>query len=53
MMDPRAKIHRGYAPLMPSYLGRLDAGDVAAIVELIKSLRDVPAPRGSEGETVP
>jgi cytochrome c oxidase subunit 2 len=39
IMDPMAKIHRGYQPLMPSYQGRLGAGEVAAIVELIKSLR--------------
>lgn len=41
IMDPTAKMHRGYPPLMPSYLGKLGAGDVAAIVELIKSLRAV------------
>jgi cytochrome c oxidase subunit II len=41
MMDPMAKIHRGFLPLMPSYMGKLGAGDVAALVELIKSLRDV------------
>ncbi len=41
MMDPMVKIHRGFAPIMPSYLGRIDAGETAAIVELIKSLRDV------------
>ncbi len=41
IMDPMAKIHRGYQPLMPSYLGRRGAADVAAIVELIRSLRDV------------
>jgi cytochrome c oxidase subunit 2 len=45
IMDPMAKIHRGYAPVMPSYLGRLDAGETAAIVELIKSLRAVRPPR--------
>ncbi len=41
MMDPNAKIHLGYPPLMPSYIGRLDAGETAAIVELIRSLRSV------------
>jgi cytochrome c oxidase subunit 2 len=41
MMDPEVKIHLGYQHVMPSYLGRLDAGETAAIVELIKSLRDV------------
>ncbi len=42
MMDPTAKIHAGYAPVMPSYHGLLAAPETAAIVELIKSLRDVP-----------
>jgi cytochrome c oxidase subunit II len=45
IMDPMAKIHLGYAPVMPVYLGRLDAGETAAIVELIKSLRAVRPPR--------
>jgi len=45
MMDPRVKIHLGFADLMPSYTGRLDAGETAALVELIRSLRAVrPAP---------
>jgi cytochrome c oxidase subunit 2 len=47
MMDPLAKIHRGYQPLMPSYLGKLGAGEVAALVELIKSLRDTRAQPGA------
>jgi cytochrome c oxidase subunit 2 len=42
MMDPLAKIVRGYQPLMPSYFGRVSAPETAAIVEFIKSLRDVP-----------
>ncbi|HZS37040.1 MAG TPA: cytochrome c oxidase subunit II [Polyangia bacterium] len=41
MMDPLAKIHAGYQPVMPSYLGRLRPGETAAILALIKSLRDV------------
>ncbi len=50
IMDPAVKMHRGYPPLMPSYLGKLPAGDVAAIVELIKSLRAV---RPEEGARTP
>jgi cytochrome c oxidase subunit 2 len=42
MMDPLAKIHAGFAPVMPSYHGLLSPAETAAIVELIKSLRDVP-----------
>jgi cytochrome c oxidase subunit II len=53
MMDPNAKLHRGYAPIMPSYLGRLGAGEVAALVELIASLKDAhpqaaPEPQGGD-----
>jgi cytochrome c oxidase subunit 2 len=45
MMDPAAKIHRGFPAVMPSYLGRISPAETAAIVELIRSLRDVePAP---------
>ncbi len=39
MMDPRAKIVAGFKPVMPSYFGRLDAPETAAIVEFIKTLR--------------
>ncbi len=42
MMDPLAKIHAGYAPVMPSYHGLLSPAESAAMIELIKSLRDVP-----------
>ena len=42
MMDPLAKIHAGYAPVMPSYHGLLSPAETAAVVELIKSLRAVP-----------
>lgn len=49
MMDPRARLHRGYAPIMPSFLGVTEPADVAAIVELIRDLRDAaPAPAAPE-----
>ncbi|AKT42139.1 cytochrome c oxidase subunit II [Chondromyces crocatus] len=49
IMDPAAVIHRGFAPVMPSYLGRLEPAEVAGIVELIRSLRLVrPAPGALE-----
>ena len=44
MMAPATKIHRGFVPTMPSYFGRLSAGDAAAIVEYIKSLTRPVAP---------
>jgi cytochrome c oxidase subunit II len=39
MIDPRAKIVKGFKPVMPTYKGRLTAPDAAALVEFIKSLR--------------
>ena len=39
MIDPRAKIVKGYKPVMPTYRGKLTAPDAAALVEFIKSLR--------------
>lgn len=44
MMDPLVELHRGYPPVMPSYLGQLTAAETGALVELIRSLRDVSAP---------
>jgi cytochrome c oxidase subunit 2 len=42
MMDPTAKLHAGYQPIMPTYQGRLSPGQTAAILELIKSIRTPP-----------
>ena len=39
MIDPRAKIVKGYKPVMPTYRGKLTAPDAAALVEFIKALR--------------
>lgn len=41
MMDPLAKLHRGYEPVMPAYQGLLTAAETGALVEYIRSLRDV------------
>lgn len=41
MMDPLARLHRGYEPVMPSYQGLLTAAETGALVEYIRSLRDV------------
>lgn len=40
MMDPMADIVMGYAPVMPTYQGRMTGPQAAAIVEYIKSLQD-------------
>lgn len=53
MMDPTADVHEGFAPIMPSYMGLLDAPEVASIVELIRSLRDVNVVQGRAPLPVP
>jgi cytochrome c oxidase subunit 2 len=42
MMDPMAEIVAGYAPVMPTYRGQLDAGEVGALVAYIRSLSAGP-----------
>ena len=50
MMDPKAKQVQGYQLVMPSYHGRLEGPESAAIVEYIKSLRsDSPEPLRDKG----
>jgi cytochrome c oxidase subunit 2 len=44
MMDPRALIHRGYPPVMPSYQGLLSAPQTGAILEYLRALAK-PSPR--------
>nr|WP_235216869.1 cytochrome c oxidase subunit II [Archangium violaceum] len=39
MMKPGARLVEGFEPVMPSYLGELEAAEVAALVEYIKTLR--------------
>jgi cytochrome c oxidase subunit 2 len=48
MMDPLAQLHAGFPPVMPSYQGLLDAPQIGAIVEYIRSLRDVHRFEGRE-----
>ncbi|WP_437933178.1 cytochrome c oxidase subunit II [Sorangium sp. So ce341] len=42
IMDPLALVHRGFPRVMPSYVGQIPPPDIAAMIELIKSIRDVP-----------
>jgi cytochrome c oxidase subunit 2 len=61
MMDPLARLHRGFQPVMPSYRGLITAAETGAIVEYIKSLRSAPVthaqdplPQGAAGTvTIP
>lgn len=39
MMDPLAKVVAGYAPVMPTFQGKLAGPETAALLEYIKSLR--------------
>jgi len=42
MMDPQVQIVDSYKPVMPTYRGILEEPEVAALVELIVSLKDQP-----------
>jgi cytochrome c oxidase subunit II len=42
MMHPERDRVAGFQQIMPSYLGKLDPAEAAAIVEFIRSLKDVP-----------
>jgi cytochrome c oxidase subunit 2 len=44
MMEPTADVVAGFKPVMPSYFGILTQPEVAALVEYIKSIRDVRPP---------
>jgi cytochrome c oxidase subunit 2 len=48
MMDPRARVHLGFRPVMPSYQGLLTAAQVGALLEYIRSLGGLPRARGRE-----
>jgi cytochrome c oxidase subunit 2 len=48
MMDPGDQIHLGFKPVMPSYQGVITSSEVAALVEYIRSLRDVNPSDGQQ-----
>ncbi|MCL2448883.1 MAG: cytochrome c oxidase subunit II, partial [Polyangiaceae bacterium] len=45
MMDPLAEVVAGYSPVMPTYRGVLPQPEVAALLELMKSLENAPRTR--------
>lgn len=51
MMDPGRDVVAGYTTVMPSYQGALSVPETAALVELIRSLRD--GPTEPSGVTLP
>lgn len=44
MMKPLAKVVAGFEPVMPSFHGQLEAAEVAALLEYIKTLRSARLP---------
>lgn len=46
MMEPGIDVVRGYRDVMPTYQGVLEEAEVAALVELIRSIRERPIPSG-------
>jgi cytochrome c oxidase subunit 2 len=46
MLDPAAKIHAGFEPVMPSYTGYLAPAEVSALVEYLRVLKDAPGRSG-------
>jgi cytochrome c oxidase subunit 2 len=53
MMRPMDDIVAGYPPIMPTYLGQIEPGDTAAIIEFIKSLRTDTPPAPYPSLTTP
>ena len=53
MMDPAAVIAAGYASVMPSYQGLITPEETSAILEYIRSLRDVQAVVAEPPPTAP
>jgi cytochrome c oxidase subunit 2 len=43
ILDPAAKVVRGYAPMMPTYRGQLTEEQIIALIAYIKSLTPTPA----------
>ena len=39
MLDPAAKIVKGFAPSMPTYQGKLSDKDIDGLIEYIKTLK--------------
>lgn len=50
ILDPNAKIVKGYAPQMQSYQGQLDEDDINNIIAYIQTLSEVPPNPHLEGE---
>ena len=53
MMDPRSSTVVGYQAVMPSYQGRLDPDDAAAIVEFIRAIGPDNAPPPADNPPLP
>lgn len=43
IFNPQARVTAGFAPVMPTYQGRLSDAEIGAIIEYLKTLADGPA----------
>jgi cytochrome c oxidase subunit II len=53
MMDPALKVHAGFKPVMPTYIGMLPPAETAAIVEYIRAISKVSPQPGADGQVDP
>ncbi|MGH9441738.1 MAG: cytochrome c oxidase subunit II [Thermoanaerobaculia bacterium] len=54
LLNPRAKIVRGYPPVMPTYQGQLNETEILQLIAYMQSLGGgEPRAAGAKGETVP
>jgi cytochrome c oxidase subunit II len=44
ILKPRAKVHQGWQPIMPTFQGQVDEAEMIALIAYIKSLRPGEAP---------
>ena len=40
ILEPQKQVTKGYAPIMPTFQGRVSERDLLALIEFIKSLKD-------------
>jgi cytochrome c oxidase subunit 2 len=53
MMDPLAKVRRGFAPVMPTYQGQLEPAEVGAMLEYMKTLATPASEARASAEPLP
>jgi cytochrome c oxidase subunit 2 len=48
ILKPRAKVHQGWEPIMPTFQGQVSEEDIIKLIAYIKSLRPGSTPRRTE-----